>query len=148
MKCSLKDSFNHVDFRIVMTNTFIIGSFFKIKYPIPDNVRWGVVCSYQCCSARYVGYTCTSFRARRLEHLGLSIHTGNPILRPKFSNIRNHSNKYNHPMEHENFKITHSIQSSDSLLIAESVLIKHLSPSLNSHLKSKELNHFRTQDIE
>ena len=52
-----------------------------------------------------------SRHARKLEHLGLSIHTGyNPILRPEFSN---HSEKYNHSMEHENFKIIHSSQSND-----------------------------------
>ena len=68
----------------------------------------------------------------------------NPILRPKFSDIRTHSGKYNHPMEHENVKIIHYSQSSDSLSIAESILIKQISPSLNSHLKSTELYTVRT----
>ena len=89
-----------------------------------------------------MGYTCISFKARRLEHLGLSILIGNPILRPEFSDItyiRTHSGKYNHPTEHENVKIIHSTQSSDSLLIAELILIEPLSPSLNSHLKPTEL---------
>ena len=88
---------------------------------------------------RYVGSTCRSFKSRRLEQLGLSVHTGNPILRPEFSNIRTNSEKNNHPMEHENVKIIHSSQSSDSLLIAESILIIQLSPSLKSHLKCTEL---------
>ena len=62
-------------------------TFFQLNR-IPDNVRSCVVYSYQ-----YLGSTCRSFKARRLEHLGLSVHTGNPILRPEFSNIRNHSEK-------------------------------------------------------
>ena len=68
-----------------------------------------------------MGSTCRSFKARRLEHLGLSVHTGNPIMKREFSNIRTHSEKCNHPMEHENFKIIHSSLYSDSLLNAESI---------------------------
>ena len=67
LKRTLRKSFNHVDWFDVVLSTHTN------------------VCA--------VGSTYRSFKARRLEHLGLSIHTGNPILRPEFSNIRTHSEK-------------------------------------------------------
>ena len=48
LKRTLRNSFNRVDFRIVMTNPLTIGSFFKIKDPIPDSVRFGVVRAVLC----------------------------------------------------------------------------------------------------
>ena len=46
----------------------------------------------------YIGYAARSFRARRIEHMGLSILTTKPISGPEYSQIRNHSEETNHPV--------------------------------------------------
>jgi hypothetical protein len=141
LKSILKQSFHHIDFQIVFTNPFTIGSYFKIKDRLPDDVRSCVVYNYQCscCNARYIGSTTRSFKARRLEHLGKSIHTGKPLTKPEFSNIRLHSEECNHPINHSDFKILKSLPDAQSLLIAESIFIKNNKPSLNSNVRATEL---------
>ena len=134
----LKNSFNHVNFRIVLSNPYKIGSFFKFKDKIPSDVQSRVIYEYKCssCNARYIGSTCRAFKTRRLEHLGRSIHTGRPITNPSFSNIREHGEQENHPLSHSNFKIIRSMPDKTSLLIAESLHIKFNNPSLNNHATS------------
>jgi hypothetical protein len=133
--------FNHVEFRIVFTNPFTIGSFFKIKDRIPNDVRSCVVYNYQCsgCNARYIGSTTRAFKARRMEHMGRSINTGRPITTPSFSSIRSHAETCNHPLLHSNFKILRSMPDAHTLLIAESIIIKQHKPSLNNHAQATEL---------
>ena len=134
----LKNSFNHVNFRIVLRIPYKIGSFFKFKDKIPSDVQSRVIYEYKCssCNARYIGSTCRAFKTRRLEHLGRSIHTGRPITNPSFSNIREHAEQENHPLSHSNFKIIRSMPDKTSLLIAESLHIKFNNPSLNNHATS------------
>ena len=52
----LKNSFNHVNFRIVLSNPYKIGSFFKFKDKIPSDVQSRVIYEYKCssCNARYI----------------------------------------------------------------------------------------------
>ena len=134
----LKNSFNHVNFRIVLSNPYKIGSFLKFKDKIPSDVQSRVIYEYKCssCNARYIGSTCRAFKTRRLEHLGRSIHTGRPITNPSFSNIREHAEQENHPLSQANFKIIRSMPDKTSLLIAESLHIKFNNPSLNNHATS------------
>jgi hypothetical protein len=141
LRSILKRSFNHVDFRFVFSNSFTIGSFFNIKDRIPNDVRSCVVYEYNCsgCNARYIGSTIRSFKARRMEHFGRSIHTGRPITTPEFSSIRIHSETHNHPLSHDNFKIVKSMPNQQALLVAESIIIKQQKPSLNSNTRSIEL---------
>ena len=70
-----------------------IGSFFQLKERIPCDLRSCLVYNCQCsgCNSQYIGSTTRSFRARRLEHMGLSILTTRPISRPEYSQIRYHS---------------------------------------------------------
>jgi hypothetical protein len=138
---TLRNLYNHVDFQIIMTNPYTIGSFFKIKDNIPDDVRSCVVYEYQCssCNARYIGSTIRSFKARRAEHFGKSILTGRPLTKPSFSSVRLHSEECDHPLLEQNFKILRSFPNQQTLLIAESIFIKNKKPSLNNNTYSVEL---------
>ena len=142
IKNTLKNILNHVEFRFVFTNPNKISSFFKFKDDIPIDARSCVVYEYNCsgCNARYIGSSRRSFRTRRHEHIGISIHTGRPISNPSFSNIRNHSEEHDHPLLHSNFRIVKTAPNPLSLLIAESIIIKQSKPSLNSNLASFKLN--------
>ena len=137
----LKFKLNHVDFRIVFSNPCTIGSFFKIKDSTPCDVQSRVVYEYKCssCNAGYIGSTSRSFKARRLGHMGRSIHTGRPLGKPEHSNIRLHSEAEDHPVNHSDFKILHSLPDNVSLLIAESLYIGFNKPSLNNNVSSTEL---------
>ena len=137
----LRAKLNHVDFRIVFSNPCTIGSFFKIKDSTPCDVRSRVVYEYKCssCNAGYIGSTTRSFKSRRLEHMGRSIHTGRPLGKPEHSNIRLHSECEDHPVNHVDFKILHSLPDITSLLITESLYIGFNKPSLNNNVRSTEL---------
>ena len=137
----LSKAFFHIDFQIILTNKTTIGSFFKIKDRIPSDIQSRIVYSYQCssCNARYVGSTMRSFKARRLEHMGRSIYTSNPIATPEFSNIRSHSENLDHPLLHSDFKIQKVLSNSNRLLIYESLLIDKQAPSLNSNMRAARL---------
>ena len=137
----LGTAFFHVDFRIILTSSFTIGSFFKTKDRIPSDVQSFVVYNYQCssCNARYIGSTCRSFKSRRLEHMGLSIHTGNPLSNPEYSSIRNHSEVNDHRLLHKDFKILKVAPTFNKLLITESILIQKHRPLLNSNNRSLPL---------
>lgn len=141
LKVILKEVFFHIDFQIVLTNPYTIGSFFKIKDHIPPDVQSRVIYNYECssCNARYVGSTIRSFKSRRLSHMGRSIHTGRPLTNPEFSNIRIHSEENDHPVLHENFKILHTMPDQLAMLIAESIIIKKEKPVLNTQTRSIEL---------
>ena len=71
--------------------------------------------------------------------MGLSIHTGNPIAHPEFSNIRLHCETNDHLLSHQNFKIIKSVPIYNKLLITESLLINNCKPSLNTNLRSLPL---------
>ena len=137
----IKD-FYHIDFYFVFTNPYNTKSFFKFKDKIPPEVRSNIVYEYNCssCNAGYVGSTTRSFKTRRLEHMGRSIHTGRPLANPPHSNIRLHSEEKDHPLRHDDFKIVNSFADQQALLIAESMIIKSKLPVLNNMLTSYPLH--------
>jgi hypothetical protein len=137
----LRNLFNHVDFHIILSNKFTIGSLFHIKENVPSDLRSCLIYNYQCsrCNARYIGSTIRSFKARRLEHMGRSINTGRPIARPEFSQIRQHSENCDHAMAADDFSIISTCKQQSLLLILESLFIKKYNPSLNSYSSSAPL---------
>ena len=138
----LSSSFNHVDFQFVFTNPYNISTFFPFKDRVPLDVQSSVVYEFTCssCNAGYIGSTTRSFKTRRLEHQGRSIHTGRPLASPTFSNIRNHSEQHDHPIHSTDFKILKSLPDRLSLLVAESMFIRDNKPSLNNSLTAYPLN--------
>jgi len=142
LKRILSGYFPHVDFRIILQNSFTLGSLASSKERIPEDLLSNVVYEYNCsgCNARYVGSTTRSFRTRKMEHMGISARTNRPLAKPSFSNIRNHSEESDHPLKPDNFKIIRKVHEQSLLAITESVYIKTTGPSLNSTMAAVPLH--------
>ena len=129
----LKNSFPGIDFRVILTNSFKLSSFFNIKDKIPDNVTSNIVYEFICpsCASRYIGCSTRAFKIRIMEHLGRSHRTGTILQKPPFSAIRDHSHTYDHPFSMDNFKIIARFSNSTDTFIGESILIHKNNPDLN-----------------
>ncbi|MEL6606368.1 MAG: reverse transcriptase domain-containing protein [Cyanobacteria bacterium J06614_10] len=130
----LKYSFPAVNFKIIFTNNYTIGSFFRIKEKLPDSVCSNVVYEFNCpsCSARYLGCTTRSFNIRVLEHIGKSFRTGQYLNKMPFSAIREHSHTEDHRFSRDDFKIAARFNTTDETLIGEKILINKHKPELNT----------------
>ena len=117
----LKEQFPAIDFRFIFTNSFTVGSFFKIKDRIPDSVCSNIIYQFDCpsCGARYLGSSARSYKCRILEHIGKSFRTGEFLNKMPFSSIRNHSHEKDHPFNENNFKILQHCTSHQEALIGE-----------------------------
>ena len=129
----LRNSFPCTDFRVILTNSFKMSSFFNIKDKIPDNVTSNIVYQFNCpsCASRYIGCSTRAFKIRKMEHLGRSHRTGTLLQKPPFSAIRDHSHTYDHPFNINDFKIIARFSNSTDTFIGESILIKKNNPDLN-----------------
>jgi hypothetical protein len=126
--------------RIVFSTPPGIGSLFKFKDKIPEDLRTNLVYEYKCpaCSAGYVGSTTRHFRSRILEHQGISDRNGKQI---DPNNTRNtavgrHMRREGHEPTTEAFKILYSSQERRMVRVAESILIQRGKPKLNGALGS------------
>ena len=130
----LKCNFPAIDFRFVLTNNFTIGTFFKTKDRIPDDVCSKVVYEFNCpsCPARYIGCTTRSFKIRTFEHIGKSFRTGMYLTKMPFSAVRDHSMEQDHAFSDKDFKIIARLQNAEDTFIAEKLLIQKLRPELNT----------------
>ena len=136
MNSILRSQFPAIDFRFIFTNSFSIGSLFKIKDRIPDSVCSNIIYQFECpsCGARYLGSTTRAFRIRVLEHIGKSYRTERYLNKMPFSSIRNHSHEEDHPFNENNFKIIQRYSSHQEALIGEKILIERLNPELNNRI--------------
>ena len=134
MNSILRSQFPAIDFRLIFTDSFSIGSLFKIKDRIPDSVCSNIIYQFECpsCRARYVGSTTRAFKIRVLEHIGKSFRTERYLKKMPFSSIRNHSHEKDHPFNESNFKIIQYCGSHEEALIGEKILIEKLNPALNN----------------
>ena len=94
-------------------------------------------------SRQIVGKTERNLTLRFAEHVGKSARTGRPISHPFNSSIRSHSEKMDHPLNNEDFKIIHRARNGLDLPILESLYIQHLTPELNSDSSSFPLHTFK-----
>ena len=127
--------FFHVDFKIIFTNKFTIGSFFKLKDPLPLNMRSKIIYKYCCalsCGSQYVGCTTRNFKTRMFEHRGISPRTDRRLAKPSQSSIRAHCEQFDKCVDLDNFQIIGSANSFLDLRILESLLIRKLRPNLNN----------------
>ena len=122
-----------------LTNPFTVGSFFKFKDALPNDLRSGVVYKFSCggCDATYIGCTRQRFKARVCQHLGISDRTHSFLLRPVHSEPRNHASQCSTLLSADQFSIVD--QCTNNLLTLESLYIKQLKPSLNSMQSSTPL---------
>ena len=139
MLSTLKHNFPQIDFRIIFTNDFTVGSVLRRSKDKPFDLTSNVVYLFKCpcCTARYVG-SCTRWLSHRCrEHAGFSVRTSFPLSSPPFSSIRNHSEENDHPFTHKNFEILTSNPNRADLLTLESLYINKMKPSLNSQLPTQ-----------
>ena len=130
-----------VSFKFTFTNSYTIGSFFRIKDRIPKALCSHVVYKFSCscCNARYIGSSIRNLKIRMLEHKGLSYRTNLPLSKPSFSEIREHCFSLGHNFNLDDFEILMTKSDVTSLRIAESLFIHDLKPSLNNYESSFKL---------
>ena len=132
----LKELFNEfypqVCMRVVFKSINPVSKFFNIKDKIPNDLRSCIVYKYECdcCSATYVGKCFRHFKARINEHLGRSPRTGNLLVKPPYSAIREHCEGEGHQPSKENFSILSSANSSLDLSIMEALYQQLHKPTL------------------
>ena len=138
IKKLLKNSFPSIDFRIILTNSSKISNFFNYKDRVPDSVISNLVYEFCCpdCESRYIGCSTRAFKVRVMEHIGKSHRTGAWLQKPPFSAIREHSHKYDHPFNMNDFKIISRFQNSTDTFIGESILIQKSNPDLNRTMQN------------
>ena len=128
----LSNAYPQLDVKIYFTMQNQIRNFFRIKDPIPTNIKSKVVYKWQCrgCDASYVGRTVRSTWMRWNQHLGRSFRTGNHLTRPDYSAIREHGEETGHPLSLDDFSVVAMAQSVADLEILEGIYSSTLKPSL------------------
>ena len=129
-----------LDVKLIFNNSFSIRSFFSSKDRIPPMVGANLVYMYSCeqCNATYIGETSRHLKTRICEHLGVSSRTGNPIINPLHSSIRDHALESHHDLKIDQFKILFRTNPLN-LRLAESILINRFKPNLNNMQSSAPL---------
>ena len=118
--------------RVTFRSKSYFGRFFHLKDKIPEDLRAGIIYHYKCdsCNASYVGKCVRHKIARVREHLGLSPRTGNYLVKPPYSAIREHREAMDHQILKENFKVLASSSNETELVIMEALYQKQLKPTL------------------
>ena len=131
--------------RIILVNTFSIGSFFRFKDRLPKACQSTVVYQFCCasCGASYVGSTLRNLHSRFQQHLGKSVRTGIFLVKPDPSPIRDHSHSCDTLVTIDNFTVLDKTNSVLDLRILESLHIFSKKPSLNNMLSSFPLQTVR-----
>ena len=135
----------YLDPRIVLMNSFSIGSMFRHKDRLPKGCESAVVYQFCCasCGASYVGSTLRNLHSRIQQHLGKSIRTGRFLSKPDPSPIRDHSHACDTLVTTDNFSILGKANSGLDLRILESLYIFNKKPSLNNMSSSYPLHTVR-----
>ena len=128
----------HIDFRPVFFNTFTIKGLVNHKEKLPDGLCSGICYIFSCgaCSATYIGSTIKCLRSRADEHLGRSSRTGNLLVKPLQSKVRDHIFTCTSRSDKENFKVLNTFNEHTLLRIAESLEIHYRKPNLNGDTSS------------
>ena len=112
-----------MDVKIILVNTFIIGSFSTCKDTIhvcfQSNVVYFFGYVYSSCTSEYIGSRIRCLAVRACEHMGISFRIKYPIAKSPQSVIRDHYEQYDITVE--NFKILDSAKEVDDLRILESI---------------------------
>ena len=137
----LKQSFPHIDFKFVFSNNFTISSLIKRTETKTLDLASGVVYLFTCssCNARYIGSTMRWMQHRYRNHRGISTRTCQPLTKPEYSAIRDHSLDYDHLFTYTDFKILASANFRSDLLTLESLYISKMKPELNATSSALQL---------
>ena len=139
---TLAKFYPQLDLKIILSNTFTIGSLFNYKDKIPMTLRSSVIYKYSCAlcaSGTYVGLTTRALHMRIAEHQGRSFRSGNPPQNPVPSSIRDHSLKCSQQISSSEFSIIGQELPGNNLEILESLHIFHQKPTLNIMQSSFQL---------
>ena len=117
-----------------------ISQLFRFKDTIPTDLMSHLIYYFKCpsCKAEYIGETERHSKVRWCEHLGLSCFTDNPIVGIQTA-IRDHIITKKCHASIKDFKIIGKDDMHDSLIVKESLFIKHLKTNLNTKIKYAEL---------
>jgi len=129
----LNKYFSHINFTIVLSNSFRIGSFFSFKDKLPCALRSKVIYKFCCsqCESTYVGSTIRTLGHRIAEHAGRSYRTNSVNTRPPQSSVRDHCSDCNIPVRAANFSILSQAKVNE-IRILESLYIFKQKPNLNN----------------
>ena len=85
--------FPGLDFKIILVNSFTIGSLFKFKDSLTRVSRSSVVYQYECsaCQSKYVGSTHRTLCSRMPEHRGRSPRTDALLTAPVHTDHREYN---------------------------------------------------------
>ena len=131
----LRKHIPNVNYKFIFVNRNTIGSLFKVKDSVPDFLCSNVVYRFSCpdCQSWYIGSTSRNLKIRISEHRGISYRTNTNITHPSFSKIREHSRKYKHDINEQDFNIVYRAKYTTDLRIAESLMIMKEKPSINGN---------------
>ena len=129
----LTDFYPYLDPRVVLRNTFTIGSMFRFKDRVPKACCSGIVYKYCCssCGESYIGSTNVRLKTRVCQHMGISDRTGNMVQTPTSSSVRDHSLQCGTAFSLSDFNILDRIHSVYDLRLLESLYIFKQKPALN-----------------
>ena len=129
----LSNCYPQVNFKMVFCNDFKIQRLTKHKEKLPVTLESGIVYLYKCgdCSATYIGSSVRTLKSRASEHFAISSRTGNMLVRPMASSIRDHLSSCDSGMDFSNFYILDKHKDMLTLRISETIEILNRKPGLN-----------------
>ena len=129
----LSNFYPYLDTKVVLRNTFTIGSLFRFKDRIPKACCSSVVYKFCCssCGESYIGSTNARLKTRVCQHMGMSDRTGKMVITPASSSVRDHSFQCDTPFSISNFEILIKANSVLDLRILESLHIYKQKPKIN-----------------
>ena len=129
---------------VIFNSNNRLRNFFNFKDKIPLRCRSHILYRYTCdgCNTIYIGKTRRHYLVRVLEHLGISLATGNKFTyNPNNVNntaILNHINYKKCIGKKDNFKIIGSARTDSLLCIKETLLIHKNKPKKVILLRGKQ----------
>ena len=137
----LSKSYPQVNFNFVFSNTSRIQNLTKHKEKMPTTLDSGIVYEYKCgdCNATYIGSSTKSLRTRASEHFGYSSRSGNMLVRPPPSSIRNHMESCKLRRTLDQFSIIDRQSNAQALRISETMEIIFRKPILNEDQSAIQL---------
>ena len=135
LKQTLSRYLPQLNVKLAIYNNYKLKSFFKVKEKIPTSLSSSTVYLFTCskCSLEYVGSTIKNLTLRVDEHRGVSSRTGQHLVRPLNSSIRQHcANICGVNVNFDDFKILTKVVNLEELRINESIIIKMKKQALNS----------------
>ena len=129
----LSDCYPQVDFKMVFYNNFKIQGLTKHKEKLPVPLESGIVYMYKCgdCNATYIGSSIKALFSRANEHFAISSRTGNLLVRPVASSIRDHITTCGSGRNLNSFSILDKHKDMLTLRISETIEIIERKPGLN-----------------